>query len=219
MLAGYGSIYSPQSPFFYHAPLELSTGLVIIGFGYVGLVLASLKRTPEIKLLFKHEIKTRVNPSRFIAVIACIFVSISVYYLLYSDFKLKLLYKSYLEIFEQWGVLIFFAQLIYFTGEMFIMVFLISYIQGIATEKGKVAPYGGFFLALTWGASHFIIGSSLTGNVLTVFDRKLWDVGSLSNTTIGIYYIMISLLMGVIFNLLNKDFRYAFPMAVLLYLL
>jgi hypothetical protein len=179
----------------------------------------ALKRTPELKSLFNPVNKPQPEPIRFVAAFACISISIAVYYLFYGDFKLIFLYESHLEIFKQWSVLTFFAQVIYYISEAFLVLSIVCCIQVIATENGKVAPYGGLFLALTWGASHFITGNGLAESILTSFDWKLWAVGSSSNMTAGIYYIIISLLIGMVFNLLDQDFRYAFPAAALLYLL
>jgi hypothetical protein len=212
--------WHPSQPLSQNRPLlDFSIKMLLVGCAYVAIVLIRAKMQPEIKLLFRPERVARPGLGRFAAALACICVSISAYYLFYGDFKLRILYESCQGIYGGQGAVALLSLAAYCIGEMFIIVLLVCSVQRIAGERGRLVPYGGLFLALTWGAAHFFIKGPVTGNIWMALDFKFWDIGSAASITAGTYYVVVGLLIGIVFNLLNKDFRYAFPAAALLYLL
>lgn len=99
------------------------------------------------------------------------------------------------------------------------MAMLVSHIQELGLKRNGLIPYGGIFLAFTWGLSHFLTGSSLAGNILMDFSWKFSDVFSDYTLVTGFYYAVISLMIGILFIILKRNWKYAFPAIILLYIL
>ncbi len=170
-------------------------------------------------LLPDSEKVLKPKTTELMAIIAMIGFSIIIYYLLYGTFKLQYLFESHMKLFGSIGLLTFFIQTAFFIAEIITMGMLVSRVQELELKRREFIPYGGIFLALTWGASHFITGSSLAGNILMDLTWRFSDVFSSYTLITGFYYLMISLLSGIIFMILKRNYRYAFPAIILLYLL
>lgn len=178
------------------------------------------KKPDSEPVLLKHSEKiTKPKMAEFIVIIAMIGFSSTIYYLLYGTFKLQYLFGSHMELFGRIGLLTFSIQIIFFITEIITMAILVSWVQELEFKRKEFIPYGGIFLALTWGASHFITGSSLARSILVDFTWKFSDIFSYDTLITGFYYVMISLLIGLILMIKKRNYRYTFTTIILLYIL
>lgn len=101
---------------------------------------------------------------------------------------------------ESRGPLLFTFQYLYYFAEGFLISIVIVFGQ-LACEKwfkNDEIPYGGIILGLTWGLGHIIS----KGNVMT-----------------GVLSALGGFLFGVVYLFVNKDYRKAFPIITLLFML
>lgn len=98
--------------------------------------------------------------------------------------------------FKYHGMPRFAFQYLYYVVETGLVYMMIVFSQkaGELVFKAKQIPYGGIFTALTWGLAHILT----KGNVLT-----------------GLLCIVSSILFGVIYLLMGKDARKAFPLILI----
>lgn len=101
--------------------------------------------------------------------------------------------------FETWGVPAYMFQIIYYIFEAFIILLTIAFGQkfGEMLFKNASFPFGGVFLAITWGLMHFLTQGAAT----------------------GIYACVVALLYGFIYWSANKHFLYAYILIALAFIL
>lgn len=97
------------------------------------------------------------------------------------------------------GMIKFIFQHIYYLFETALIVLTISFGQkfGEMVTKRNRLPYGGLFLALTWGLMHI-----LTQGIMT-----------------GAYAFIMAILYGVVYILLNKNIRYSYLLVAIMFIL
>lgn len=98
----------------------------------------------------------------------------------------------------------FIAQYLYYIVEVGIVLLIVVYGQKafeVRMKKESGIPYGGFFLAMTWGIFHFV--SRGVG-------IELWN---------GISCIIFSVLSGVMYLKLDKNYVYSYLFIAIGYLL
>ncbi|WNS44730.1 hypothetical protein [Paenibacillus sp. MMS20-IR301] len=100
---------------------------------------------------------------------------------------------------EYKGIVRFIAQNIYYLFEAALILLTIAFGQkfGETLFKRGGLPYGGFFLALTWGLIHILLQGGPT----------------------GAYAFFMSLLYGTIYILLKKNIRYSYVMIAVVFIL
>ena len=97
-------------------------------------------------------------------------------------------------------VKVFIFQYIYYAAEGFLISLVIVYAQKACEMwiKNEKLPYGGIILGLTWGLAHVIS----KGDVL-----------------ISIFAFLSAFLFGAVYVFVNKDYRKALPIIILLFML
>lgn len=106
-------------------------------------------------------------------------------------------FKPLLE-FKNLGVVKYLFQFVYYLFESALIVLSIAFGQkfGELTFKSYKVPWGGIFLALTWGLIHILIQS---------FDT-------------GLYTVFLSLVFGSIYITLRKNIKYSYILIALLFI-
>ncbi len=102
--------------------------------------------------------------------------------------------------FQHLGLARFIFQYIYYVVESGLVVLVISFAQkaGELWFNNKFIPYGGIFVALTWGLVHTLTNGSLKT---------------------GLIAALAGIIFGVMYLLLGKDLRKAFPLICLAFIL
>lgn len=100
---------------------------------------------------------------------------------------------------EYKGIVNSLFQNIYYWFEAVLILLTIAFGQkfGETLFKKDSLPYGGIFLALTWGLIHILLQGTMT----------------------GIYAVFMSLLFGMVYILLKKNIRYSYVMIALVFIL
>lgn len=108
--------------------------------------------------------------------------------------------KSVME-FKELGVIKFVFQYVYYLFEVILILLTIAFgqrfFEGIGKSANKFIPYGGLFLACTWGLMHI-----LTQDLVT-----------------GIYAFAMSVVYGAAYLLLNKNTKYTYLAILLLFVI
>lgn len=139
------------------------------------------------------EARSPLKGWQYIAIIICIAVMTLAQYLDWNGFK------PYIE-FQRRGALLFVFQYIYYFFETFLFSLIIIFGQK-ACEcwfHRKNIPYGGIFLALTWGLGH-------------IFSKGSIAVGLLSAAA--------GFLMGASYLIVGRDYRKALPLLYILFVI
>lgn len=117
---------------------------------------------------------------------AMICVTISIVFTTITNGGLKPLLE-----YHKLGLLLFVVQSIYYVFESLLIVLIIAHstcaVQSLQ-KRFRYLPFGGIALALTWGLIHI-----LTQGIMT-----------------GMYAAVLSLLFGMVYLLLNKNFKLAY---------
>lgn len=150
--------------------------------------------------------------------IVIIILSSAFYYCFFGKIKVIYLLQNHLEMYGYIGVLSFVIQILYFVTEILTMVTIVKLVPLRSNLSKFRIEWGGLFLALTWGVSHFFTGSSLTGKIMTDF---AWNIDTFSqyNLYTGIYYLVICIFLGIICASFKNNFKYAMIFSVLIYLI
>lgn len=100
---------------------------------------------------------------------------------------------------EYKGIVTFIFQNIYYLFEAALILLTIAFGQkfGEMLLKRGGLPYGGIFLALTWGLIHILLQGSET----------------------GVYAFFMSILYGLVYILLKKNIRYSYMMIAIVFIL
>jgi len=107
--------------------------------------------------------------------------------------------EGFKPVLEYHGIVRFLFQNVYYLFETALIMLTIAFGQkfGELLTKREGLPYGGLFLALTWGLVHILI----------------------QNLQTGIYTVVISLLYGIVYLLLNKNIRYSYILVAIMFIL
>lgn len=130
---------------------------------------------------------------QYVAVIVTFVVNIVFKYFDWNGFK----------VLHEWnsnGPMLFVFQYIYYLAEGFLISLVIVYGQK-AFEKwfqNETIPYGGIVLGLVWGLAHIISRGSIV---------------------VGILAMISGFLFGTAYLFVNKDYRKALPLIILLFIL
>ena len=148
------------------------------------------KKTTGFEIL---KTKEKLNKWQYCAIALCFIVNIIVKYIDWNGFKPILEYKRL-------GILLFVFQYIYYIAEAFLISLVIVYAQKACETwfNNDKIPFGGIILGLTWGMAHTISKGSLL---------------------IGILSALGGFLFGAAYVFVNKDYKKAFPIIVLLFIL
>ena len=138
-------------------------------------------------------IREKMKGWQYFAIALCFVVNLIAKYLDWGGFK------PALEL-SRLGPVLFVFQYIYYAAEGFLISLVIVYAQKACEMwfKNEKIPYGGIILGLTWGLAHIIS----KGNVL-----------------ISIFATLSAFLFGAAYVFVNKDYRKALPIIILLFML
>lgn len=102
---------------------------------------------------------------------------------------------------EYKGFVNFLFQNIYYLFEAALILLTIAFGQkfgeALIKKSSLPLPYGGIFLALTWGLIHILLQGAMT----------------------GVYAVFMSLLYGLVYLLLKKNIRYSYGMIAIIFIL
>ncbi len=151
-----------------------------------GFNLLAIKATPSAKSLF---------------IVAALFITKLLLSLISFDFRLKpfVEYITFMKLYANLGVLAFILQYIYYAFEALLILLSIVFGQ----KAGEILfikvniPWGGLFLALTWGLVHIF-----TGTVIS-----------------GLFSMVCAIIFGTTFLLLKNNIRYAYPIIFFMFIL
>ncbi len=102
--------------------------------------------------------------------------------------------------FQSKGLLLFLFQYVYYLFEVVLVVLILAFGQKfgeVLTGKIRLIPWGGIILCFTWGAIHSLTQGSLY---------------------VGIGVMTFSLIYGVIYLLLNRNFKYSYILIALAFM-
>lgn len=148
------------------------------------------KRTTGFQIL---SIRSKMKTWQYFAIALCFVVNLIAKVLDWGGFK------PYLE-FSRLGLTVFIFQYIYYMAEGFLISLVVVYAQKACETwfKNEKLPYGGIILGLTWGIAHILSKGSLLVSVLAV---------------------LAAFLFGAAYVFVNKDYRKALPIIILLFIL
>lgn len=102
--------------------------------------------------------------------------------------------------FQSKGFLLFLFQYVYYLFEVVLVVLILAFGQKfgeVLTGKIRLIPWGGIILCITWGAIHILSQGSLH---------------------VGIVVMTFSLIYGVIYLLLDRNFKYSYILIALAFM-
>lgn len=208
------SLIGLQSPFLL-SEFVLSLSLVI--FLWIKDLKKSLKCS-DIKILIPQN-RFGLKRIEFLSVLIMLIISISFYCCFFDKIKFCYLLQSHFEHFGFLGLISFAVQFFYFAVEIASMAFIVSLVPVISISEKVNLEVGGLFLAVSWGASHFITGSSITGNIGTDFNWSIFNFLSSYNLMTGIYYMVLSLFIGILCVVFKRNMKWTILFSVFLYLI
>lgn len=165
--------------------------ITTVGWIAIGILVIFIgKKTTGFRILENNE---KMKGWQYLAIIICFIVNIIAKCLDWGGFKPVLEFKRL-------GLLIFLFQYIYYVAEGFLISLVIVYAQKACEKwfKNEKIPYGGIILGLTWGLAHILSKGSLITGILAAFAGFLF----------GAAYVFV-----------NKDYRKALPIIILLFVL
>lgn len=133
------------------------------------------------------------SPAQFTSAVVLTGIGIATVTLAWSGFKPSIELQNL-------GTTGFIVQYIYYLAECLLILLSIVFAQKFMDEiigNSSQIPWGGLFLALTWGSVHF-----LTQDIMTGLTAMLW-----------------ALIYGGIYNFCGKKTAYAFPLILIVFLL
>ena len=166
--------------------------ITIIAWVLIGIAIIKIgKKTTNFDIW--QRAKKKMNVWQIVAIVLCVILNVVVKYIDWNGFKV-------IKEFEARGMLLFIFQYIYYIAEGFLISLLIVYGQKACETwfKKENIPYGGIILGLTWGLGHILSKGSVA-------------IGLLSATA--------AILFGSVYLLVNRDYKKAFPIITLLFML
>ena len=134
-----------------------------------------------------------LGAKQYVLVFLCFVISITAKCLDWGGFK------PYVE-FMNLGALRFIFQYVYYTAEGFLISIVIVYGQNACETwfRNDKIPFGGIILGLVWGLAHIFTKGSIWIGMLAAFG---------------------AFVMGASYVFVNKDYRKALPIIILLFML
>lgn len=166
--------------------------ITVIAWILIGLFITKIgKKTTNFDIWQKT--KKKVELWQMAAIILCFVINTAVKYIDWNGFKA-------IQEFQSRGTLLFIFQYIYYIAEGFLISLIIVYGQKACETwfKKENIPYGGIVLGLTWGLGHILSKGSITIGLLSAF---------------------AGILFGAVYLLVNRDYKKAFPIITLLFML
>jgi hypothetical protein len=116
------------------------------------------------------------------------------------QFKPLVEYNSFINKYNDNGIIMFITQYMYYFIESMLFLAIIVFSQefGERMFKNKIIPWGGIMCGLTWGLMHLI---------------------SKENITIGFLLLLVSVFYGVVYLQLKKNIKYAYIIITFMFLI
>ncbi len=166
--------------------------ITIIVWVLIGLIITKLGKKTTNFDIWKNTNK-KVKLWQVVAIILCFVINIAVKYIDWNGFKV-------IREFQSRGALLFIFQYIYYIAEGFLISLVIVYGQKACEMwfKKENIPYGGIVLGLTWGLGHILSKGSII---------------------VGLLCAIAGVLFGAVYLFVNRDYKKAFPIIILLFIL
>ena len=166
--------------------------ITIIAWIIIGVIITKIGKKTTNFDIWKNTNK-KINLWQIIAIVLCFVINIAVKYIDWNGFKV-------VQEFQSRGILLFIFQYIYYIAEGFLISLVIVYGQKACEIwfKKENIPYGGIVLGLTWGLGHILSKGSII---------------------VGLLSIIAGVLFGAVYLLVNRDYKKAFPIITLLFML
>lgn len=128
-----------------------------------------------------------------------IFISAVLFYGWNCRFKPEAEYQMQLQKYGAGGFVTFIFQYMYYAFETALIILTMAFGQqfGERLWKHPNVPWGGIFLGITWGINH-----ALTKEL-----------------AVGLFSLFASILYGIVYILVKKNVRYAYPIVYLMFVL
>ena len=166
--------------------------ITIIAWVVIGLFIIKIgKKTTNFDIW--QETQKKMKLWQIVAIVLCFVINIVVKYIDWNGFKV-------IQEFQARGTLLFIFQYMYYIVEGFLISLIIVYGQKACETwfKKENIPYGGIILGLTWGLGHILSKGSII---------------------IGLLSAVAGILFGAVYLLVNRDYKKAFPIITLLFML
>ena len=166
--------------------------ITIIAWVVIGLFIIKIgKKTTNFDIW--QETQKKMKLWQIVAIVLCFVINIVVKYIDWNGFKV-------IQEFKARGILLFIFQYMYYIVEVFLISLIIVYGQKACETwfKKENIPYGGIILGLTWGLGHILSKGSII---------------------IGLLSAVAGILFGAVYLLVNRDYKKAFPIITLLFML
>ena len=166
--------------------------ITIIAWIIIGVIITKIGKKTTNFDIWKNTNK-KITLWQIIAIVLCFVINIAVKYIDWNGFKV-------VQEFQSRGILLFIFQYIYYIAEGFLISLVIVYGQKACEIwfKKENIPYGGIVLGLTWGLGHILSKGSII---------------------VGLLSIIAGVLFGAVYLLVNRDYKKAFPIITLLFML
>ena len=145
------------------------------------------------------QVRTRSAPARWLAIVLIVAATLAAQYALRGAFPLVAEHAALSERFGSAGTLTWIVQVIYYVAEVAVTALIIGFGQraGEGWFHRTWMPWGGIFLALTWGLTHVLTQDPAT----------------------GVYGVALSLMMGIAYLLAGRRLAIAYPILLVLFIL
>ena len=166
--------------------------ITIIAWVVIGLFIIKIgKKTTNFDIW--QETQKKMKLWQIVSIVLCFVINIVVKYIDWNGFKV-------IQEFQARGTLLFIFQYMYYIVEGFLISLIIVYGQKACETwfKKENIPYGGIILGLTWGLGHILSKGSII---------------------IGLLSAVAGILFGAVYLLVNRDYKKAFPIITLLFML
>lgn len=166
--------------------------ITIIAWVLIGIIITKLGKKTTNFDIWKNTNK-KIKLGQVVAIILCFVINLTVKYIDWNGFKV-------INEFQSRGALLFIVQYLYYIAEGFLISLVIVYGQKACETwfKKENIPYGGIILGLTWGLGHILSKGSIT---------------------VGLLSAIAGVLFGAVYLLVNRDYKKAFPIITLLFML
>ena len=160
-----------------------------------GLMAYILCRSSNRKLGFNLGYNSQVNKQRVTITVILILAALVIKAMVVGGVKLVMEYTNL-------GLIKFLFQYIYYFFETALIILTIAFgqrfFEGLLKKKSNsIIPFGGLFLACTWGIIHILTQDAAT----------------------GLYAFAMAVVYGMVYVLLNKNVKYAYLGVLILFVL
>lgn len=198
-------VFAIESKIYHKGFIEFNLNNLLIHFAVIcfiwGTALFCLISYSKEKLNFNiFEFKSKPKFKQAVISFALLIVITFIMTMIYNGiFKPIAEFNGMIDRFGEAGIIAFAFQYVYYLFETAIIVFILAIGQklGELTFKNKKLPWGGILLSITWGILHIIS----------------------QNIAVGIFSILPSMLYGIVYLLMGKNIKYAYPLIYLMFVL